>query len=330
MAGNIYSGKAMVFQFQEAAAWGTAIADSAAANELSSEAVIFTPDYKVRTPDRFRGQNWPDVVDLINDNKGSMPMAVISTQCFPTEIDHFLYALVQNVSEAVDPFQKTFTFASPGPDFTNNAGYFMTLWGKAPESSLSEKIDNAIAEKLEFTLSPEANDGNLAVSATMKGIGYSDTADPSGTLTKATQTGYNFHDIAACTLDGTSIMPQEIKITLENTIVPEGYDSTTKGAETFHLANRIAKAEIKGVWNAAMRAGKTKFSSGAEIVFILNWGATGVDGFLSFNIRGVVEEANIAEDETRAINLTINGASDLANTEAMATIDVANAVNRSW
>lgn len=328
--GNQYSGHAMKFAFAEGAAWGTGIGDSAAGFQLSSEAVIFTPDIKVRQPNRYNAQNWMDVADLSNDAKGSMPTAVIPTQCMKTEIGDFLYAAIQNVSEAVDPFQKTFTYATPGPDFSNDAGYFMTLFGVAPVASQSEKIDSLIAEKLEFTLSPEANDGNLFVSATMKGIGYSATANPTGTYTKSAQSTFNFFDIVTCTLDGVTVVPEEIKINIENTIKGVGYNDTLDTFASFALTDRKISVELKGMWDAGMRAGLVKFGSGAETDFILEWGATGVDGYLAFNIKGQVTNGNLAEDELRSVNITLEGASDIANTELMATIEICDAVDRSW
>lgn len=328
--GDQHSGHAMKYVFIPGATWGTAIGDGIAGTELSSEAIVFTPDIKVRTPNRFRGQNFPDIADLSNDSKGSMPTAVVPTQCLKTELPDFLYAAIQNVSEAVDPFQKTFTFASPGPDFSNDDGYFMTLIGFAPVASQSEKIASLIAEKLEFTLSPEANDGNLFVSATMKGIVYSAVANPSGTYTKSAQTTFNFFDIVTCTLDGTTIVPEEIKINIENTIKGVGYNASLDAPASFALTDRKISVELKGMWDAGMRAGLGKFRSGAETDFILEWGATGVDGYLAFNVKGRVANGNLAEDELRSVNITLEGASDLANTELMATIEITDGVSRSW
>ncbi len=325
-----YSPGEMIYQMAEASTFKTGIADATAAVELSSGILTFMPDNKLVRPDRYRGQNWLDVFDLSNNQNGSLPSVEGEMPVLKTEIPDFLYMMMQNVSEAVDPFQKTFTYAAPSPDFSVNAGYFMTFWGRAPVSSVSEKIDSVIGEKLEFTLSPESSNGEgvLHMSFTGKGIGYSRISDPSGALTKSTQTKFSFFDVATCTLDGTTVILQELKLTLENEIVPAGFDGSGD-YQTLWLKPKVT-AEVKGLWDASMRAGLGKFDSGAEVVLIVDWGSTGVDGFLSFNLHGVVDDGNHAEDSVRGVNITIAGASDLANTEAMLTAEIADGVDRSW
>ena len=323
-----YAPGEMIYQMAEAAVWKTAIADNAAAVELSGGMLTFNPDNKLVRPDRFRGQNWPDVFDLNNNQDGSIPTVQGETPALKTEIPDWFYLMIQNVSEAGDPFQKTFTYASPNPDFSVNAGYFMTFWGKAPVAAKSERIDTVIGEKLEMKLTPESNDGNLHFDFTGRGIGYSRVADPSGALTKSAQTKFSFFDIAVCTLDGTAVVLQEFKMTLENEIMPLGFDGSGD-VQTFHIKPKVT-AEIKGIWDAGMRTQLGNFDTGTEVVLILNWGSTGTDGFLGFELHGVIDEGNHAEDSVRGVNVTISGASDLANTEDMLTADICDNVSRSW
>lgn len=318
----------MIFQMAEATTFKTGIPDATAAVELSSGILTFNPDNKMVRPVRYRGQNWADVFDLSNNDNGSLPTVEGEMQALKTEIPDFLYMMIQNVSEAVSPFQKTFTYVAPSPDFSVNAGYFMTFWARAPVSSVSEKIDSVIGEKLEFTLSPDANDGNVHMSFSGRGIGYSRVSDPSGALTKSTQTKFSFFDIATCTLDGTAVILQEFKLTLENEIVPAGFDGSGD-FQTLWLKPKVT-AEVKGLWDGGMRTALGKFDSGAEVVFIIDWGSTGADGFLSFNLHGVIDDGNHAEDSVRGVNVTISGASDLANTEAMLTADICDNASRGW
>ncbi len=329
---DVYSGKEIIQLFKEASTFGTGELDNAAATQLAADVngIAFTPDVKVRVRNENNGQNWNDVSALSNDKKGSNPMVVIPTQCFKTELPDFLYAALQSVTEGVDPFQKEFIMVSPGPDFAADAGYFMTIWEKAPVAANSQKIDSALCEKLEFTLSPDAADGNLAMVATMKGVGYSRTSDPSGALTKSVQTTFNYYDTAVCTLDGADLVPSEIKITIENTMIPVGRNITTEGPQTYQLAPRVVKVEISALWDTGTIAALAKFDAGTEVVFILGWGTDGVDGYLNFNIHGVIEEGNYAEEDVRGVTLTINGASDLENTEDMINVKIADGVDRSW
>lgn len=328
MALVVYGPGELIYQMAEAATFGTAIADDQAAVELSCGILTFNPDNKMIRPDRFRGQNWPDVFDTSNNDNGSLPTVTGEMPVLKTEIPDFLYMMMQNVSEAVDPFQKTFTYVAPSPDFTVNAGYFMTFWGKAPVASVSETIGTLIGEKLELTLSPDANDGNLHMNFTGKGIDYSRVSNPSGALTKSVQTRFSFFDVATCTLDATPVILQELKLTLENEITPVGFDGSGD-IQTFALMPKVT-AEVKGIWDAGMRTQLGKFDSGATVYLTIDWGSTGVDGFLSFVLYGTIDDGNHAEDTVRGVNVTIAGASDLANTKAMLTAEICDAVDRSW
>ncbi len=328
MALVVYSPGEMKYQMAEATTFKTGIPDATAAVELSSGILTFTPDNKLVRPDRFRGQNWPDVFDLSNNDNGSLSMVTGEMPALKTEIPDFLYMMMQNVSEAVDPFQKTFTYSAPSPDFTVNAGYFMTFWSKGPVAANSEKIDSVIGEKLEFTLSPDANDGNLHMNFTGKGIGYSRVADPSGALTKSVQTKFSFFDLATFTLDSTPVILQEWKMTLENEIIAVGFDGSGN-VQTLWIKPKVT-SEVKGIWDAGMRTALGKFDSGAETVLVVDWGSTGADGFLGFNLHGVIDDGNHAEDSVRNVNVTIAGASDLTNTEAMLTAEICDNVDRSW
>ncbi len=327
-----YGGHEMIFAFLESsAAFGTGMADSSTPVEHSGDPIIFVPDFKIRTRNAYRGQNWDDGADLVNDSKGALPSCVISGPAIKTELPDFLYALFQNVTEVeTTPFQKTFNFLSPAPDFSADTGYYMTAWGVAPVASQHEKIDSLIAEKLEFTLNPESNDGNLFMSATMKGIGYSATANMTGTPGKSAFVGFNAFDVKLCQLDSTDLIPEEIKITFENVIKGVGWDDTLDTYASLALVRRACTVEIKGMWDAVTRAGLVKFGSGAETLFQLTFGATGVSGYLDFTIRGRVANANLAEEELRSVNLTLNGASDLAGTQEMAIVSIADAVDRAW
>lgn len=328
MAIPVYGSGEMIYQMAEAATFGTAIADGDAAVELSCGILTFNPDNKLVRPVRYRGQNWDDVFDQSNNQDGSLPTVSGEMPVLKTEIPDFLYMMMQSVTEAVDPFQKTFVYVAPSPDFSVNSGYFMTFWGKAPVASKSEQIASVIGEKLELTLSPDANDGNLHMNFTGKGIGYGRATNPTGALTTSVQTKFSFFDVATCKLDATDIILQEWKLTLENEIMGVGFDGSGD-IQTFYLKPKVT-CEIKGLWDANTITALGKFDSGATIYMTLDWGSTGVDGFLSFLLYGTVEDGNHAEDATRSVNITITGASDLANTKAMLTAEICDAVDRSW
>lgn len=328
--GDIYSGKDQVFGFAEGATFGTAIADDQAFNQLSCQPFTINPDVKHRTPNRATGQRWPDVADVSNDAKGSIVQCAIPTEILKTEAAFWLYLVMQNVTEVeTTPFQKTFSLTSPSPDFASNAGEFITLIGKTPVASTSEKVASMIGQKLELSLSSTDNDGNLFGNITLNGITFSRTANPSGTWTKAAQTKFNFFDLAKAKIDDTDIVLSSVKLTIEATIAGVGSDGSGN-YENLAYVGWNATAEISAIWDATLRTALGNYDSGAEVTFEFGWGATGVDGYLNFLLRGKYESGAIAEDDVRNVVITIHGASDIENTQDMLTAEVADAVDRSW
>ncbi len=325
--GKVYSGKDWRYGFAEGATFGTGIADDQAVNQLSCQNFTINPDNKLRTPDRASGQRYRDIADLDMDQKGSLISCVIPTEVLKTEIDYALYSVIQKVSESgTTPFAKTFTLPATAsiPDFDSDEGLFLTLWKYSPIASTSEKVSSMIGNSLELSF----QDGYLFMNWGLVGLGYSRTANPSGTWTKATQTKFNMNDVTTVQVGGSDVILKDWTLSITPTIVPVGPGSGTWS--NLAIVNWEVKSSMTVINDANARTVQAAMDTGTETTMQVEWGTTGADGNLDFIVRGIMEKADNVEGETADITFNLTGASDIANTEEILTIVVANAVDRSW
>lgn len=309
---TLYSGKHITYGIAEETVFGTPVADAAACIQLSCEPFVINPDVKHRAPNRAFGFLHSDKSNVWNDAKGSIPSCSIKSVALKQELALWLYLLFQNVVETgTTPYSKLFTFPTSGPAFESNAGKFITLFGKSPFASGSEKITSMICNNLSLSLSAGADDGNLAFTAGMIGKAFSRTSTPSGTWTKTTDARFNFHDFNVCTLDGSAIILESFKLDLITTMLAKGA-SGTGSFQTFVMAGQEATATLSGLWDASTRAGLTALDSGAEVTFILSWGTVATDGYLNITMHGIITAGAPEEGDARLVNLTIKGIRDVS------------------
>lgn len=332
--GDLYSGKEVKYGIAEEATYGTAIGDAGAFIQLSCPNFTINQDLKFRPKDQAIGQRMPDISNIIVDSKGAIHTCTIATEALKTELGYWLYMVMQYCQEAAGtPFQKTFTLPTTAqiPDFVANEGLFMTLMKYMPVASVSEKLTSCIAKKIELSVSADANDGNLFASVELMSAktAFSRTANPSGTWTKSAQTFFNFHDIVTFTVGGNACILKEWKLTIENNAIPVGGSGGTWA--NIHLPSWSVTNEITIIWDANARTALGVMDAGAETDIVLVWGSTGADGYLSFAVKGIYQPpGGLAENETEDVALNLYGASDLANTEQLITIGLADAQDLSW
>jgi len=331
MANELYSGKHMRYGVKEQAVFGTGELDTADFIQLQCEPIVIAPDVKHRAPARAIAQLHPDKSSVFNDKLGSIPSCVIKTEALKKELALWLYLVMQNVTEEVaTPFQKTFTFPSVGPNFSAPDGEFFTLLSRAPVASVSEKVHSMIAQKLSLSLSAGANNGNLAAEISLIGKGHVRTSNPAtGIWTKTAADLFNFHNFNVCTLDGTALILESVKIDIECNWAAKGADGSGS-FQNWVLTSQSVALQLSGLWDAASRAGLTALDAGSEVIFILGWGTTATDGFLKFTVHGIVESGAPEEGDARLVNLNIKGISDVANTEQIITAELADAKDWTW
>jgi hypothetical protein len=330
----MYSGEDVRFAIAEEALFKTPVADGAAMIELDCEKFPINPDKKHHAPPRAQGQLHPDISNLWNDSKGSIPTFTLKTIALKQQLAIWLNLLFQNVSEgATTPYQKVFTFPDVGPNFVANNGEFITVVRRMPVASVSEKITSAIVTKLDLSLNANADDGCLAISPTLIGMNYSRTANPSGAWAKTADGDterFSIFDMAVCTLGGSAIVLNDFKASIECLWKPMGVDGAG-GYQTYMLQGQSATLNISGVWDAVTRAGLTALDAGSEVHFVLGWGATGVSGYLNFDFYGIPMPGSApVDDATRLVNLQIKCASNNASSHEAVSIALADAHDWGW
>ena len=220
------------------------------------------------------------------------------------------YLLFQNVTEGEStPYEKVFTFPTAGPDFSADAGEFITLISKSPVASTSEKITSMIANKLDLSLSPSSDDGNLVVELGLIGKAHTRTANPTGTWTKTADNRFNVHDLATCTLSGGDLILDSLKISAEVGIVPIGSDGSGS-FENFAIISQNVTAEVIALWDATTRSALGNLSSSGNETLILEWGTASTDGYLKLYMHGLCETAAPVEDDVRKVTFTLKGLSN--------------------
>jgi hypothetical protein len=331
--GDIYSSKESKYGIAEEATYGTAIGDDQAFVQLSCPNFTINQDLKFRPKDHAIGQRMPDISAIDVDVKGAIHSCTIPMQAVKIDLAFFLYMVIQKATEvASPPYQKELILPATAdiPDFVANEGLFMTLMKYMPVASVSEKLTSCIARKLELSISADANDGNLFMSAELISAktAYSRTANPSGTWTKSAQSYFNFHDIVTFTVGGNACILKEWKLTIENNAIPIGGSGGTWA--NIALPSWNVTNEITIVWDANARTALGAMDSGSEQDIILTWGSTGVDGYLNFECKGVFQSGSPMESEIQDVTLNLYGASDLANTEEILSVSLADNDVKSW
>ena len=184
----------MRFGIAAQTAYGTAAGDASAFIELDCADAQFVPDVKILDTGGGRGSRVKADGGILAHTRGAMPSITLEGIAKVQEIDQFLYAAMQSVTEesGTSPFKKTHTVHSTQPDFASNAGHFLTVIQRFPGSNTSYKVRDMICRNLTLTWE---NGEPLRYSAELVGLGEMATCNPSGTWTVSTQSFLHSADI---------------------------------------------------------------------------------------------------------------------------------------
>jgi hypothetical protein len=324
-----------LYGIAQQAAWGTAIADNVAFTQLDVEHTEVKKDPKVEeNPQSTGARVMRDASRIVHTNE-LMPTISLSGLVFPSNIDLFLAAIFQNVSEgATTPFAKTFTFPDTIPAFAADAGYFFTIIEQDPAASKSTKLVDAICSKLSLT--GEAG-GFLKYSAEFVGRGLpSDVANPSGTWTR----GDESEILAVASIDRMTINPgssasyhlKSFELTKEQAVIPIGQDGSGNHASV-SLGQPQLSLSMTLVKDADWHALLTAKDAGTIGVVNIGWGnATPGTVDNDFDITARLQIQSAEKDHSEVMYGKIGGQlleADDGATEPL-TIVMANAVDRAW
>lgn len=319
-------------------AWGTAIADNAAVIELDCEHTIVEAAYNVRENPGAHGTRSRRTGDVVTDTKGVMPTFKIAGVVKKDEFPNFLYACIQQVSEAATtPYAKTFTFLTSQPAFLSDAGYFFTFFERDPEAAQTVKVTDCIVKTLK--LSCESG-GRLMYEAECVGraaIAYA--SDPSGTWTRQPTdiTDYFFFEhIDTVTADfgagAQALTLKSFELTLgHNDITGVGHDGAGN-KEYPALSGRKVEGSITVVKDAQTQSARAAIAANTVIGVQIAWGDGTADGDLTIDFD--CKLSDVKHDNDNGIygaQWAFEALDDSSDTTyELLKVIAADAVDRSW
>lgn len=320
------------------ATFGTALADDADFNnttpEFGHQIKVANPvvemDVKIRDDDAARGKRYIDVEDLNRDWIGSNPKLKIPEHFVrKDELGLLLYSHFQAVTEGSDPFQKVFIYHATQPDFTANAGCFMTGIVKMPVASNSFKFKSMVCPTFTLKATPS---GVLTISSDLMGKGpVVLDCNPSGTWLIADDDFFYFESPAAYTYDFSGAVSPgvgEWELTPSMVVTPIGQSSGE--CQSYGLSKYGGTFKGSFQWNGTTQDFFTNLPLGTAVTITITYGSDGVDGYLNFVIHGVLEAVDLNYGDTLMIDATVKIAGDVSGSIQPLTITLADAVDKGW
>ena len=317
--------------------WGTAVLDDADFLELACEATTINRDVKHRMSNQSHGTRFDIATEAVNDVKRCAPTISFKGIAKQDEIDHFLYAWFQNVVEGVStPFDKTFTMAAGQPDFSADAGHFLTVIERHPQASKSISMKDCIASSLKLSAAP----GEMMMyEVELVGRGTVDeTSNPSGTWTiegndywyTEDMDRYRWYPVGWVDMHLSPDAGWEISLTQDVVLI--GADGSGN-CETFGLTNRKGEFTINALDDGSAASSlMSHHRLGTQLDFNIAWGnATPGTDDVDFDITFSGKLTDVTRDNADILGATATGIM-LGDTGILTpiTIVMANAEDRTW
>jgi len=341
MAITTYTSKDKRYGIAEQTTWGTAIADGGAFQEIDCEPTEIKADVKYRETPGVHATRNMTYGDIGADEKGALPKLSLTGEAKYDELDYFLHAFFQNVSEGVStPFSKTFTLPSTQPDLTAiaaiaTAGQLLTFIERFPAASTSKMIKDVISNSLTLNIVPGER---LKFTSELVGRGLTTfNSNPSGTWTRAAAQYWHWEDLDRFTINwggGAQVCVPvgPIELAYSSDIMGVGQDGTGNVQALHTLYNREGTFTLTFNRDAQAGSAKTNWAAGTAITVNIGWGNASpgtVDGDLDITFTGKIETLEDTNEDI--LGTTITGrisAPDAAT--APITIIMANALDRTW
>ncbi len=316
--------------FAEQATWGTAITGGSAFTILDVASSVIDPDIKERLADRSNSGSRVLIDENVQyDTKGSAPKITIAGDAKKLDLADMLYAVMQNVSEAVgSPFLKTYTFGATQPDFTASAGHFLTLVEDHPTASTSKAMRDVICTDLVMKCSPGER---LQMSATLMGRGTLDeTYNQTVSNARTAESFFYFEDITTFSGNAVALNPLEVEVKIAlPRATGAGVDKSNLGE---FLTWAIPEYTVEATFKVLRESGSQTLQAlrGTDInhAWVLQWGDGTADGTLKYTIQGQLAAADSENDDLNSIIFKLKGVK--TSGAAPLTVLLADASDRSW
>lgn len=338
MAILTYGNKEKRYGIAEQTTWGTAEIDSATFLELACEATTINRDVKHRMSNQSHGTRFDIATEAVNDTKRCAPTISLKGIAKQDEVDHFINAFFQSATEdaIADVFGKTFVMATGQPDFSADAGHFLTVIERHPQASKSIQMHDCIASSLKLSAAP----GEMMMyEVELVGRGtVTETSNPSGTWTIEGNDYWYTEDMDrfryyVAAWDDLHLSPDAgWEISMTQDVVLIGADGTGN-SETVGLVNRKGEFTINALDDGS--AASTLIGAhrlGTQLDFNIAWGgATAGETDADFDITFSGKLTDAVRDNADILGITATGIM-LGDTAALTpiTLIMANAEDRTW
>lgn len=328
--------------------YGTAEADASDALELVGNAEMISLDEDVRHYESSiagTGSRSDDIMNHQATTKGCVPKFEYKPRigALKDELGTLLMAHFQSVTEeATTPFKKVFIFGNP--DFTANAGLFLTTIFKSPVASQSLKIHDVVGvEKLSFNIAPG---GYLQVTQSFRGrCAVNAASNPSGTWARRTVNAddrFHYNDMNMKVDFGggsTAVDPigeQSWETTRE--IEEAGTDPTNHTFKSLHISKNGGTAKLSFNYDSnaygSSNSAAADFRAGTAITVSIWWGTEtpAADGDLKFVFMLKIKSCKFTGGESGIVKCELEGSivGDSANSTEMMTVTLCDAIDYGY
>jgi len=336
MAIAFYNGQDERYCLLDQGTWGAAPTTNAAGQGIHVAEWDLKPTVNYFTPNRAYAQRYGLTTSPLVHEKGvTHSVAMPAIPALKDQLDKFLYAVVQNVSEGTGtPFAKTFTFAQTQPDFSVSGGHFETIVNQMPVDSTDHYLSDAILQTLTLSCGATANNGILTVEGTWVARNHSETFNYTGTITypdSALTDFFTFGGLATKTIAGTGVIlgDEGFKVTISNGA--KGVGQLADVIQTFGLTEYSVITTVSALWDSTLRTSMASQRAGTAEALVLEWGTAGVDGHLGITINGKWKEPrDIAKTKDGTFVTLTHEALGVYGTTQPLSIVMSNAIDRAW
>jgi len=330
------------------AAFGTAISAQGSFYELDILSPV-QPDFASGVVEDSRkrsdGKRVMSPGDTYRATTGGM--YVIPFECIATRntVDLLLAAAMQDKTSTTltsEVYYNIFEFDSgtTAPDFSADAGIFLTVLGSDPSDDASNGnwvAKSCVVRNLTLSASPGTNGGRLTASGEfVTGFDIDETAV---TATPASWVAvdtyyFPFQLYTTCSVGGADLVPYSFSITLANGAVRVGHSAGE--AQTYHMPLFEANIELVAKLDANTVGMVADYRvdpspGAAEVEVIMAWGSIDATGSLNFTMNGIFTappNRDFGAESGVGVTLAFQGVDDGTNEALVASFS--NKIDRSW
>jgi len=272
-------------------------------------------------------------------------MYVIPFECIATRntLDLLLYAAMQDIVSdgATTPFQCEFEWDSgtTGPDFSTNAGKFLTVLGE--DGTANWSATSCVVRNLTLSASPGSNGGRLTASGEfVTGFDVDITTVLATTASwvspmTGTTDFFPFQAYQACTVGTNAIVPYSFSVTFNNNAVRVGHDKDGNAAN-YYMGQFDLNMEIVAKLDAVTEPLVAKYrlspmDGSAEEAVVMTWGTDGDTGYLNFAMNAVYDAPDNRDFGAESgVGVTLSYSGRATSTVEAIEVSIASGIDRDW